>query len=125
MSETYDDSYSSYDDSYVGGRSEFIVGGDEEEYMDKVYTGGYSSGGYSNSSGNYGLTSAKTCFSALLVVIVLLVLMKLLSNNAPVQRPVRVMIKSPRVMGAKVDKLLRPSSLFEYDRYGSQLINWG
>jgi hypothetical protein len=120
MSETYDDSYSSYDDSYVGGRSEFIVGGDEEEYMDKVYTGGYS-----NSNGNYGLTSTRTCFSVLLVVVVILVLMKLLSNNAPVQRPVRVMIKSPRVMGAKVDKLLRPSSLFEYDRYGSQLINWG
>ena len=132
MSETYESDFSFDDNTYVGGRSGFIVGGEEPEGMNKVYTGGYSTGGYSTGgyndySGNYGLTSIKTCFSVFLVIIVLLVLMKLLSkDNVPKRKPMRIMMNQrPISHGNKFDKLLIPSSYFEYDRYGTQFINWG
>ena len=122
MSETYESDFSFDDNTYVGGRSEFIVGGEETEEMNKVYTGGYN-----DYSGNYGLTSVKTCFSVFLVIIVLLALMKLLSkDNVPKRKPMRIMVNQrPISHGDKFDNVLIQSSYFDYDRYGTQFINWG
>ena len=122
------------EDKMYGGedRNEFIVG---DEYENKVL------GGYHEYNKSYGLTSTRGCLMALLVVAIVLVLMKILSGNKKQKQkqkqkqviiqnlqPIKMLPKyHPKtdIYEQSINKVLLPSSYFDFDAHGMQYINWG